>query len=313
MFRVFQTERCVRYENLPLKDNTGHLHEVEVVANLYREDTHEVVQCNIRDITERKRVDLELISTKEAIRRQTVELEDTIAQRTVQLRETIGELEAFSYSISHDMRAPLRAMRGFSELLLQNHARQLDAPGHAYLEKICAAAGRMDQLIQDVLSYTRVLRAEVQVAPVDLDFLVREIINTYPQLHTGDAEIHIMGVLPKALGAEASLAQGISNLLSNAVKFVPVETRPRVTIRAETIAGDVRLWVEDNGVGIAPEDQTRIFKMFERVDRATVYEGTGMGLAIVRKAVERMGGQLGVESEPGLGSKFWIQLKGIAV
>ena len=192
-----------------------------------------VIQCNIRDITERKRVDSELLSAKQAIRRQTVELEDTIAERTIELRETIGELESFSYSISHDMRAPLRAMRGFAELLLQNHATQLDAEGLAYLGKISAAAGRMDQLIQDVLSYTRVLRGEVNVAPVDLDFLVREVINTYPQLHTGNGEIQIIGVLPKALGAETSLAQCISNLLSNAVKFVPEGTKPQVTVRAE--------------------------------------------------------------------------------
>ena len=170
-----------------------------------------------------------------------------------------------------------------------------------------AAAGRMDQLIQDVLSYTRVLRGEVNVAPVDPDFLVREV-TIYPQLHTGNGEIQIIA-LPKALGAETSLAQCISNLLSNAVKFVPEGTKPQVTVRAEAVGGDVRLWVEDNGRGIAPEDQARIFKMFERVDRAIAYEGTGIGLAIVRKAMERMGGQLGVESEPGLGSKFWIQLK----
>src|SRR6185436_17461641 len=120
----------------------------------------------------------------------------------------------------------------------------------------------------------------------------------------------IEGVLHKVLGGDASLAQCVSNLLTNAVKFVAPGTKPRIKIRAEAVAADIRLWVEDNGIGIAPKDQARIFKMFERVGFASAYEGTGMGLTIVRKAVERMGGQMGLESEVGKGSKFWIQLKG---
>jgi signal transduction histidine kinase len=238
-----------------------------------------------------------------------VQLEETVAERTAQLRETIGELEAFSYSVSHDMRAPLRAMRGFSRILLAEHAKQLDAAGTGYLEKIDAAAGRMDTLIQEVLAYTRVLRADVKIEKVDLDSLVRQIIGTYPELQAGKAEILIEGVLPKVSGGEASLAQCISNLLTNAVKFVAPGASPCVKIRAEAAGAEVRLWVEDNGIGVAPKDQGRIFKMFERVDRAAAYEGTGMGLAIVRKAVERMGGQCGVVSESGAGSKFWIQLR----
>src|SRR6185436_20285383 len=186
---------------------------------------------------------------------------------------------------------------------------QLDAEGVKYLERIDAAAGRMDTLIQDVLTYTRVLQAEVKTEPVDLDALVRQVIGIYPQLQTAAAEIQIEGVLPKVLGGEASLAQCVSNLLTNAVKFVTAGTKPRIKIRAETIGADIRLWVEDNGIGITSKDQARIFKMFERVDRASAYEGTGMGLTIVRKAVERMGGQMGVESELGQGSRFWIQFE----
>jgi PAS domain S-box-containing protein len=264
----------------------------------------------VAEITERKRVEHELVAAKNEISHHAQHLEETVMERTAQLRETIGELEAFSYSISHDMRAPLRAMRGFAKILLEEHAAQLDAEGIKYLENIDGAAGRMDALIQDVLIYTRVLRAEVRIEPVDLDALVRQVIGSYPQLQKANGEIQIEGVLPKVLGGEASLAQCISNLLTNAVKFVAPQTKPRVKIRAEAIAADIRLWVEDNGVGIASKDQVRIFKMFERVGRATAYEGTGMGLTIVRKAVERMGGQMGVESKVGQGSKFWIQLKG---
>jgi PAS domain S-box-containing protein len=310
MFRELQKKHYIRYVDLPLKSTTGRSREVEVVANLYVENKRPVIQCNIRDITERKRAEQELLAAKNEISRHAAELAETVAKRTAELRETIGELEAFSYSISHDMRAPLRAMRGFAEILLEKHSAQLDAEGIKYLEKIGVAAGRLDNLIQDVLAYTRVLRDEVKIEPVDLDALVRQIIGTYPQLQPGNAEIDIEGVLPKVLGGEASLAQCISNLLTNAVKFVAPGTKPRIKIRAEAIGADIRLWVEDNGIGIAPKDQGRVFKMFEQVDRATAYEGTGMGLAIVHKAVERMGGQRGVESEEGQGSKFWIQMKG---
>jgi PAS domain S-box-containing protein len=306
MFRELQEKHYIRYEDLPLKSTDGRAREVEVVANFYEEGQQEIIQCNIREITERKRLEREVAA---AHRKNATELEASIRERTAELQETIGELEAFSYSVSHDMRAPLRAMKGFADLLLQKHTAQLDAQGRRYLEKIQVAAGRMDLLIQDVLAYTRVLRGEITVGPVDLDVLVRNSIDTYPQLHADGVEIQIEGVLPKVLGAEANLAQCISNLLSNAVKFVAPDTKPRVRIGAKVIGTDIRLCIEDNGVGIAPNDQQRIFKMFERVNGDKTFEGTGMGLAIVRKAVERMGGQMGVESELGQGSRFWIQMK----
>jgi PAS domain S-box-containing protein len=311
MLLALRKKHSIRYEDLPLQSRTGRTREVEVVANFYQEGARHVIQCNVRDITERKRVEQELRAAKNEIGRQAVELQKKVAEHTVQLRQTIGELEAFSYSVSHDMRSPLSAMRGFAEILLEDHSAQLDAEGIKYLQKIDVAAGRLDTLVQEVLAYTRAFRGEVIMESVDLDALVRQIIETYPQLQTGRAEIQIEGTLPKVLGAGASLAQCLSNLLTNAVKFVAPGTKPRVKIRAQALAADIRLWVEDNGIGIAPKDQTRIFQMFARVDHATAYEGTGLGLTIVRKAVERMGGRMGVESEVGQGSKFWIQLKGV--
>jgi signal transduction histidine kinase len=166
----------------------------------------------------------------------------------------------------------------------------------------------MDTLIQDVLAYTRVLHSDIKMEAVNLDELVRQIIGTYPPLHDGRAEIQIQGMLPRVFGNKASLSQCVSNLLINAIKFVAPGTKPLVKVwaRAERADPRVRLWVEDNGIGIAPKDQERIFKMFERV--SPNYEGTGIGLAIVQKAMERMGGKAGVESAIGIGSKFWIQL-----
>ena len=308
-FLELQEKGCIRYEDLPLKTKTGERREVEFVSNVYQEGSTTVIQCNIRDITERKRGEYSLAAAHAEIGRHADDLERTVAERTNQLREKIGELEAFSYTLSHDMRAPLRAMRGFAQMLLADHSAQLDAEGIQHLQRINEAAGLMSSLIADMLIYARVLRSDLKMAPVDLDKLVRQIIGTYPELQAGQADIQIEAGLPKVWGNEASLWQCLSNLLTNAVKFVAPGTKPRVKVRAETIEADLRLWVEDNGIGIAPKDRKRIFRMFERVSRATDYEGTGMGLAIVLKAAERMGGSAGVDSVVGQGSRFWIQLR----
>ena len=311
MFRVLRKKNFICYKELPLQSSTGRTREVEVEANLYQEGTHLVIQCNVRDITARKQVEQELFAAKDEISRQAAELRQKVAEHTAQLRQTIAEMESFSFSVSHDMSSPLSAMRGFAEILLQDHSTQLDADGIKYLEKIDVAANRLDTLIQEVLAYTMVLGGEVKIEAVDLDSLVRQVIETYPQLQTGQVEIQIEGALPKVMGTEVGLVQCLSNLLTNAVKFIVPGAKPRVKIRAQAMGADVRLWVEDNGIGIAPKDQVRIFQMFARIDHPTAYEGTGLGLTIVRKAVERMGGRMGVESEVGQGSKFWIQLKGV--
>jgi signal transduction histidine kinase len=233
-----------------------------------------------------------------------------VAQRTAQLQETIGELEQFSYSVSHDMRAPLRAMQSFASYLADEYGGKLDEQGVNYLQQIMRSAVRLDRLIQDVLSYTRILHEGLPMRPVDLDRLVRDIADTFPNGHAVKPEIQITGRLPKVLGNEALLAQCVSNLLSNGTKFVVRGATPHVEISAETIEGGwIRVWFKDNGIGIAPENHKRIFRLFERIHPATEYEGTGLGLTIVRKAIARMGAQIGLESELGKGSKFWIQLK----
>jgi PAS domain S-box-containing protein len=308
-FSELQEKGYIRYEDLPLQTSQGVRREVEFVSNLYQENGHKVIQCNIRDITERKRAEHELVAAKDEISCHAQQLEETVLERTGELRDTIGELEAFSYSVSHDMRAPLRAMRGFAALLVQHHATNLNAEGLGYLEKINTAAARMDTLIHDVLTYSRVAGAKMTIAPIDTDKLLREVIESYPQLSASNAEIHIEGVLPKVLGHDVSLAQCLSNLLTNAVKFIAPGTKPNVGVRTQDMGPDIRFWIEDNGIGIAPKDQKRIFIMFERVHPESAYEGTGIGLAIVRKAAERMGGSVGVRSQVGQGSKFWIQLR----
>jgi signal transduction histidine kinase len=288
----------------------GQCHEVEFVSNLYDEAGRKVIQCNIRDITERKQVEEALVAAKNEIDRHAVELERVVTERTGQLRETIGELEGFSYSVSHDMRAPLRAMQSFAQILVDDYGGQLDDQGANYLNQIMRSSVRLDHLIQDVLSYTRVLHAKVPMESVNLDRLVRDIVETFPNGQPIKPEIRIKGTLPKVMGNEALLGQCISNLLSNGAKFVLSGTKPRLSISAETEEDDsIRVWFKDNGIGIAPENHERIFRLLERIHPATAYEGTGIGLTIVRKAIERMGAQVGFESELGKGSNFWIQLK----
>jgi PAS domain S-box-containing protein len=263
-----------------------------------------------QDITERHRAEEALLSAKNEIARHALELERVVTERTGELRETIGELEGFSYSVSHDMRAPLRAMQSFAQFLVDEYRSKLDEQGVNYLHQIMRSAVRLDRLIQDVLSYTRILHAKVPMERVDLDRLVRDIVETHPNGQQMQSEIRIKGTLPKVMGNEALLMQCVSNLLSNAAKFVSPGITPLVEISAEPMEdASIRVWFKDNGIGIAPENHDRIFRLFERIHPAAEYEGTGIGLTIVRKATERMGAQVGFESGLGNGSHFWIQLK----
>jgi len=309
-FLQLQENSFIRYENLPLQNKEGQRHEVEFVSNVYEEDGRKVIQCNIRDITERRRMENDLRDAKDRLNNHAAELERVVAERTGQLRETVGELEAFSYSVAHDLRAPLRAIQGFAQFLADEYASKLDAQGVDYLDRIMRSAVRLDRLIKDVLSYTRILHAKPPMERVDLDRLVRDIVETFVDGQPIKPEIQIQGTLPNVVANQALLAQCVSNLLSNGTKFVSPGTTRRLEVSAEAMDdASIRVWFKDNGIGIAPENHHRIFRLFERIHPATEYEGTGIGLTIVRKAIERMGGEVGFESALGKSSKFWIQLK----
>jgi PAS domain S-box-containing protein len=324
-FLELQQNHFIRYEDLPLQNKEGQRREVEFVSNRYQENGHEVIQCNIRDITKRKRTEDALRQAKVRLDNQAIELERLVAERTAQLGETVRELQAFSYSMSHDMRAPLRAMQGYAQRLLDDYGGKLDEQGVNHLQRIMRSAVRLDRLIHDVLSYSKILHAKAPREPVDLDKLVRDLSEPYVDGQP-PAEIQIQGTLPTVLGNEAFLMQCFSNLLSNAIKFVAPGIQPRVRIWVEEATlteankenkeaipslpplSSVKIFIQDNGIGIAPENHARIFGMFERIHPETAYDGTGIGLTIVRKAVERMGAQIGFDSQLGKGSKFWIQL-----
>ncbi len=250
----------------------------------------------------------EIAAARETLARGREELEHCVQERTLKLQEMVNELQHISYSITHDMRAPLRAMSAFAEMLMDQASESRPTPEEAqdYCRRIVRAARRLDQLILDALSYTKVVLHEVPQSPVDLDKVVRDLIDVYPHLHPSRADIQVEGALPMVMGNESYLTQCFSNLLGNAAKFVKPGIRPVIRVHAENKGDVTRIWVEDNGIGIPAAAQKRLFGMYEKLDDR--YEGTGIGLAIVRKVVERMGGTVGAISEQGRGSHFWVEL-----
>ncbi|MCD6049751.1 MAG: Biofilm dispersion protein BdlA, partial [Verrucomicrobia bacterium] len=261
------------------------------------------------DITERKQAETALQKAQDELQTHATTLEETVSERTAALRETIGELEAFSYSVSHDMRAPLRAMQGYAKIVIEDCGAQIDPKGKEYLKRISSAAARMDSLIQDVLTFSRVSRTDLTMEPVSLDELVHEILRTYPSFQPPSAQVEVIGQLPTVIGIPAVLTQCISNLLGNAVKFVKPGVTPKIKVWSQALPEEKmsRIFFKDNGLGIERDAHETIFGIFQRVSKS--YEGTGIGLSIVKKGVERMNGRVGLESEIGQGSTFWLDLK----
>lgn len=256
----------------------------------------------MRDLSERRR-------SEEDIRKLNVDLTRTVEERTRELRETIRELDGFGYTVAHDLRAPLRAMQGYAEIVLEDAADRLEAGERTNLRRIKEAADRMDALVRGLLAYGRLSRTEMRCEPIDLAAVVTEVLaGMSRELGDKKAEVVVEGGIPNVLGHRLTLVQVIANLLSNAVKFVAAGVAPRIRIAAQTRPGWVRLIVEDNGIGLPQEQRERIFGVFERLHLTADYPGTGVGLAIVKRGVERMGGRVGVETHEGRGSSFWFEL-----
>ena len=248
-----------------------------------------------RDVTDRKIL-------MDRLQEHARELELRVAER----EQTVAELESFSYSISHDLRGPIRAIRGFTEIFLEEYGQTLDANGKRYLDEVVTSAERMTRLIEDLLNYSRLSRADLPLTPVS----VQELLTTVVQnIGPNSGDLSIAADRHLCVNANyATLVQVLVNLVDNALKFRSPERPPKVSINAEGSDSLVRIQVSDNGIGISPEHMDRIFGVFERLHTVDAYPGTGVGLAIVKRGVERMHGKVGVESKLGEGSTFWLEL-----
>ncbi|MDB6025223.1 MAG: multi-sensor signal transduction histidine kinase [Verrucomicrobiales bacterium] len=262
------------------------------------------------DISPRKKTEQALAAVKEELDVHAKHLEGVVQERTASLQETNKQLEAFTYTISHDLRAPLRAQQGFASALLADYGDVIGETGRDYAERIIAAATRLDTLVSDLLTYSRINRTEMTIGPVQLRKMVCDICDEMAfEIRETKARVHLHEFFFSVCAHEITLRTTVSNLISNALKFRKLNSSPQIEIGAEERGDWIRLWVQDNGIGIAPEHHHQIFGVFHRLHKTGAYPGTGVGLAIVQKSVERMGGRVGVESQEGTGSRFWIELE----
>ncbi|WP_088889916.1 sensor histidine kinase [Leptolyngbya ohadii] len=266
-----------------------------------------------REVAAQLAIALQQSRLRKQLQTYATQLEQRVADRTAQLAETNQELEAFTYSVSHDLRAPLRTIQGFAKALLEDCGEHLDEFCRSYIDSIIDDTNQMNGLISDLLAYSRLTRAQIRLQPTALDTVITEALSQLTaQITERQAQIRVVSPLPQVIAHRSTLIQVIANLISNAIKFVAPNISPQIDIFTTDERQDeqdsIRLWIADNGIGIASEHQERVFRVFERLHGAESYPGTGIGLAIVRKGLERMGGQVGVESQLGHGSRFWVAL-----
>jgi PAS domain S-box-containing protein len=282
---VVNNGRHLQARLVPLRDAAG---QVTAIMSM---------SLDVTDAREREAVILRLNS----------DLERSVAELTAANQE----LEAFSYSVSHDLRAPLRHVSGFVDLLRRGSAEKLDAKGQRQLETIARAARTMGQLIDDLLAFSRVSRTRPVREPVDMGFLVREIVQPIRLEAAGRIEWQIHD-LPQVAADPALMRIVLNNLIGNAVKYSRNRERARIEVGSTTSAdappGQVVLYVRDNGVGFDMEYAGKLFGVFQRLHRADEFEGTGIGLATVRRIVSRHGGRTWAEGQPGEGATFYFSL-----
>jgi PAS domain S-box-containing protein len=269
------------------------------------------------------------VTARKEAEEKILHLNGELENRITALTEVNRELETFNYSISHDLRAPLRSMSGFAQALMDGEASKLGTQGADYVRRIANSARRMDSLLQDLLEYSRVARASMPPTTVNLDGVVSEIVTLRErEIQETKASIDVKSPLGVVSAHLPTMQQILANLIDNALKFVGKDCAPRLCIWTEEVAMDgspavkpengavpapgnqraLRIWVEDNGIGIEKEFHEKIFGLFERLHPSHAFPGTGLGLAIVRKGVERMGGHVGLVSTLESGSRFWVEL-----
>lgn len=297
-------ERIEHFETVR-KTKEGRLIDISLTVSPIKDPLGKIIGASkiARDITQQKQLEEQLRKAKD-------ELEHRVEQRTSALRETTEQLETFCYTIAHDLRSPLRAQQSFAQALLDEAAPALDETGRDYASRILSSAQRLDRLVNDLLVYARLGRNEVRFQPVELGKVVKDVLHTLADQIENQRASVTTGSLEAVTAHEPTLNLVVANLVANAIKFVKPGESPRVHIHSERRGPTIRLWVEDKGIGMGPENLGRIFGVFQRLHPVDKYSGTGIGLALVQKGIERMGGKVGVESELDRGSRFWIDLPG---
>ncbi|WP_338766482.1 ATP-binding protein [Massilia sp. METH4] len=284
-------------------DEAGRFYVVKLVR--VKVNGHDAIDGIVEDATSLRRAGAE-------IHRLNAELEQRIVERTRQLQEANEALETFGVSVSHDLREPLRTIQGYAAALRQDLSARDFSNFEQYVDRINAIARRIDLMVSDLLEFARLSRAELNIDTLPLRDIVQDARATLqgePAYQAADIQVDVPEQM-MVRAHRAVLVQALANLLGNAVKFVRPDSHAAVQIVARARGRTVRIEVQDNGIGMADEARARVFNVFERLHGEEEYPGTGIGLAIVKKGVERMSGSVGVEAAPGVGSNFWIELPG---
>lgn len=263
----------------------------------------------VRDVTERLRVEQALQHSELMLRKLNEELEKHVFERTAALTATIRELESFSYSVSHDLRAPLRAVDGFAQILLQEHAAELNIEGRRLLDKISHNARKMAQLIDGLLQFSRLGRAEASYARVNMTHLAQTVAQEVKTQESNSSLQIEIGGLPTIHGDAAMLRQVWVNLLTNAAKFSAKRSKPEIQVCGNEYAGEAIYMVRDNGAGFDAAYAEKLFGVFQRLHRADEFPGVGVGLAIVKRVIERHGGRVWAEGAPDAGAAFYFSIR----